>query len=246
VSDAGSLELQDGLWTWKTLSPIDTFTRLSRVFPQHLVAFDQLIKDDFSLTLVTHRLPGMLVEVRRENRMLISLGVIASLSLYGLSLFFYLSGHARARRAELEAAHASVRAGNLARMKELEERFHRVVEASSIGQLAVNDDGRIELSNPAAERTLGYARGELEGVLVDDLLPRGLQEKHASLRRQFMRAPEARQMGVGRELEAIRKDGTPVPVEIGLTPYQDHGRQLVLVSIIDLTQRSGTTGRSQA
>lgn len=238
VRDSGSMELQDGLWTWKTLSPVDTFSRLSRLFPQHLVAFDQMITDDFSLTLVTHRLSAILVEVRRENRMLVSLGIVSSLSFYGLALFFYLSGQTRARRAEQEAAHAMARAANMTRMKELEERFHRVVEASSIGQLVVDGEGRIGITNPAAERMLGYARGELEGVLVDELLPAVFREKHTSLRKQFMRAPEARQMGVGRELQAVRKDGTPVPVEIGLTPYMDHGRQLVLVSIIDLSQRS--------
>jgi len=239
ASESGSLELQDGLWTWKKLSPFATFKRFARVFPKHLVSFDQLISDDFSLKLVVHRPPGSLVDVRRENRLLISLVGVSTLSVYALSLFLYLSSRARARRAEMEAAHAVARASNLARTKELEERFHRLVDASSIGQLVVGGNGRIEISNLAAERMLGYERGELEGVLVDALLPTGLQEKHVHYREKYMQAPEARMMGMGRELEAVRKDGSPIPVEVGLTPYSDEGRQLILVSIIDLSHRDG-------
>jgi PAS domain S-box-containing protein len=235
-SDTGSLESQDGLWTWKKLSPVDTFNNLTRVFPQHLVAFDQLITDDFSLTLVAHRPASAMTDLRRENRLLISLAIVFGLSVYGLSLFFYLSSHARARRAEADAAYALARASSMERMKELEERFHRVVDASSIGQLVVDGEGGIEISNPAAERMLGYESGELIGFQVDALLPTGLQKNHARRREQFMQAPEARKMGVGRELEAVRKDGTTIPVEVGLTPYTDHGRQLVLVSI-DLSHR---------
>jgi PAS domain S-box-containing protein len=233
ASSSGSLELDDGLWSWKALSPVDTFKILSKVFPEFMIAFDQLITDDFSLTLVAHRPPGALAELRSENRVLISLAVIFGLSVYGLSLFFYLGSHARARRAEAEAAYAQARALNLERTKELEERFHRVVDASTIGQLVVDDKGRIEISNPAAERMLGYDKGELEGVQVDVLLPTNLQEEHARRRARYMQAPAARQMGVGRELEAIRKDGSAISVEIGLTPYTDHGRQLVLASIIE-------------
>jgi PAS domain S-box-containing protein len=242
ASDSGSMERDDGLWSWKMLSPVDTFKNLARVFPQFLVAFDQLITDDFSLTLVAHRPPGALVELRRENRMLISLAVIFGLSVYGLSLLFYLSSHARARRAEAEAAYAQARASNLERTKELEERFHRVVDASSIGQLVVDSKGRIEISNPAAEQMLGYDKGELEGLSVDVLLPVSMQEEHARRREHYMQAPEARQMGVGRELEAVRKDGSVISVEIGLTPYTDHGRQLVLASIIELSQRNKGVG----
>jgi PAS domain S-box-containing protein len=237
ASDSGSMESQDGLWSWKTLSPVDTFNSLTRLFPQHLAAFDQLITDDFSLTLVAHRPLSALTDLRRENRMLISLAIVFGLSVYGLSLLFYLSSHARARRAEADAAYALARASSMERMKELEERFHRLVDASSIGQLVVDGEGRIEISNPAAERMLGYDSGELIGFLVDALLPTDLQEHHARQREQFMQAPEARKMGVGRELEAVRKDGTTLPVDIGLTPYSDEGRQLVLVSIIELSDR---------
>ena len=241
VSDSGSLELADGLWTWKKLSPFATFKRLTGVFPDHLVSFDQLISDDFSLTLVAHRPLGSLTDVQFQNRLLVSLVVIFVVSIYGLSLFLYLSSRVRVRHAEVEAAHAMAQASSMARMKELEERFHRLVDASSIGQMVVDSDGRIEISNLAAERMLGYARGKLEGLLVDTLLPTGMQGKHAQYRKQYMLAPEARMMGMGRELEAVRKDGSPMPVEVGLTPYTDKDRQLVLVSVIDLSHRDGVT-----
>jgi PAS domain S-box-containing protein len=239
ASDSGSLELADGLWTWRRLSPFATFNRLAQVFPEHLVSFDQLISDDFSLKLVAHRPLSSLMDVHREGHLLISLGVVFILSIYGLLLFLYLSDRVRLRHAEVEAAHATAHASGLVRMKELEERFHRLVDASSIGQLVVDSDGRIEISNLAAERMLGYERGELEGSLVDALLPASLQEKHVHYREQFMQAPEARMMGIGRELEAVRKDGSPMPVEVGLTPYSDHDRQLILVSVIDLSHRDG-------
>lgn len=235
--DSGTLVLPDGLWTWKRLSPVATFNNLTRAFPSYLVAFDQLITDDFSLTLVSHRPLGVLLDVRTENRLLVTIGVVFTLSVYAVSLYFYLSGHIRARVAEIEAAQAMAHATSMERLKELEERFHRLVDASSIGQVVVDSNGRIEISNPAAEHALGYESGELEGVLVDALLPTGLQDQHAQYRKQFMEAPEGRMMGAGRELEAVRKDGSKIPVEVGLTPYTDQGRQLVLASIIDLSHR---------
>ena len=234
-NDAGSLKTADGMWVWETSSPLETYYRAIRKLPPYMIAFDQLTYNDFSLVLMSHRPIGLLDEVRRENRLLISLGIIFILSVYCLSLFFFLTGQARARKAEVDASHAMERAANLARMKELEERFHRLVEASSIGQLVVDSDGRIEISNPAAEHMLGYEKGELEGLSVDKLLPDALQEKHVHLREQFMQAPETRRMGPGRSLHAVRKDGSTIPVEIGLNPYSDHGRSLVLASIIDLT-----------
>jgi PAS domain S-box-containing protein len=237
-NESGSLESNDGLWTWKTLAPLNAFKKLTRAFPQRTSAFDELISDDFSLTLIAHRPPSALEDLRREIRMLTSLGIIFSLAIYAFSLFLYLGSNVRARRAEVDAAYATARAASLEHMKELEERFHRLVEASSIGQLVVDGDGRIEISNPAADRMLGYENGELAGVSVDSLLPDRLREKHASYREKFMQAPETRTMGAGRKLVAVRKDGTTLPVEVGLSPYSDHGRQLVLASIIDLSDQN--------
>ena len=241
VKDSGNTETKDGLWTWKTLSPVDTFKRMSQTLPDDPLVFDKLIIDEFSLTLLVHRSISSLVEMRQQSRIMISLGMLLGLSIYSLALFLYLNGHVRARRAELNATYAMARASSMERLKELEERFRHLVEASSIGQMVVDNTGRIELSNPAAEAILGYERGELEGMSVEKLLPRDMRRQHVQLREQYSREPEARKMGKGRELKAMKKCGSKVSVEVGLNPYTDQGRQLVLVSIIDLSVRAVAT-----
>ncbi|MCU7811033.1 MAG: PAS domain S-box protein, partial [Candidatus Thiodiazotropha sp. (ex Notomyrtea botanica)] len=233
--DSGNEETLDGFWTWKTLAPVDTFKRLTRSLPEHSAVFDKLISDDFSLTLLAHRPITYLVDMRQRSRVMISLGMLLGVCIYGFALFLYLNNHVRTRRAELHAAYAFARASNMERLKELEERFHHLVEASSIGQLVVNDTGQIEISNHAANGILGYESRELEGQSVDTLLPSDLQNQHIRMREQYLRQPEARKMGEGRELMAMKKDGSNISVEVGLNPYVDQGRRLILVSIIDLS-----------
>jgi light-regulated signal transduction histidine kinase (bacteriophytochrome) len=49
--------------------------------------------------------------------------------------------------------------------------------------------------------------------------------------------PEARSMGKGRDLFVCRKDGTELPVEIGLNPIQMPEGKMVLSAIIDISER---------
>ncbi len=236
ATDSGRIENPHGLLTWRTLSPVDTFSGLVRAFPEDKWAnLDRMVFDNFSLILVAHRPIGTLLDMRHASYLLASLGVILIVSLYGFSLLFYLTSHTRERRAELSAAQARERESHFARMKELEERFHRLVEASSVAQLVVDRNGIIGIANQAAGEILGYGQQELVGMLTDEFLPAALRKTHVRHREAFMQAPEARKMGQGREFKAVRKDGSFIPVEIGLNPYLDNGRQLVLVNIVDLS-----------
>ena len=237
ATESGVFEDSDGLWTWKTLSPVDTYNRLAEAFPQRWSDPSHLIFDDFALTLVVHRPVQTLVEIRRDNRLMASLGIVLTVSLFGSTLYLYLSSHVRTKWAELKATRAIENASYMARLKELETRFHRLVDASSIGHLVVSADGRVQVSNPAVEEMLGYTKKELLGMLVDDLLPASLRAAHLRERQAFMRAPQARKMGEGRELAAARKNGSLIPVEVGLNPYTDQGESLVLVSMIDISAK---------
>jgi two-component system sensor kinase FixL len=84
---------------------------------------------------------------------------------------------------------------------------------------------------------LGYAKGELLGQPVENLVPERYRGGHSTFRDGFHRRPESRGMGAGRELHALRKDGSEIPVEIGISPVESPEGTLVLSVIVDITER---------
>jgi len=111
------------------------------------------------------------------------------------------------------------------------------IEAAPVGLLMVDGRGRIALANAEIERIFGYTHSELIGASVDLLVPAGSRGAHPHLRGSFMAQPSRRMMGEGRELYGERKDGSLVPVEIGLTPSSSPSGTFVIAAIADLTER---------
>jgi PAS domain S-box-containing protein len=121
--------------------------------------------------------------------------------------------------------------------KRAEQIFRAIVEAAPNAKLVIDGARRITLVNRSAEKLFGYPREELVGELLDVLVPDGAREHHVDLVRGFFDAPKARAMGAGRELYGRRKDGTEVPLEIGLSPIEAPEGTFTLASIIDITER---------
>jgi PAS domain S-box-containing protein len=122
------------------------------------------------------------------------------------------------------------------------EAFDLAIEASPAGILVAEQEGTIVLVNRELERQFGYSREELVGKSVDLLLPEVLRVAHSAHRNAFWASPTSRSMGAGRELFGRRKDGTEIPVEIGLRPIQTGEGWLVLASIVDISARRRDEG----
>jgi PAS domain S-box-containing protein len=125
------------------------------------------------------------------------------------------------------------------RLRETEQFFRSVLELAPDALMVVDADGVIQLVNAQGEKIFGYTRDELIGQPVELLVPVHLRPRHPQLRAAFHTSPVARQMGTGRELKAVRKDGSEFPVEIGLSPLPRGagGGIQVAVSIRDITER---------
>jgi PAS domain S-box-containing protein len=121
--------------------------------------------------------------------------------------------------------------------KRLEERFRRVVEWAPYAMVMVNGDGVVEMVNAQAERVFGYARAELLGQRVEMLVPERFRGSHPGMRGAFFADLCSRPMGAGRELYALRKDGSELPVEIGLNPIETDQGTMVLSAIVDISDR---------
>ncbi|RIK64228.1 MAG: hypothetical protein DCC65_14515 [Planctomycetota bacterium] len=123
------------------------------------------------------------------------------------------------------------------RLRETEQFYRSVLESAPDGMMVVGDDGAVRLANAQMERLFGYRRDELVGHAIELLVPESIRDRHVSLRDSYIREPETRGMGVGRELVGRRRDGTEFPVEIGLSPVEGDGRVQVAVSVRDITER---------
>ena len=118
---------------------------------------------------------------------------------------------------------------------EANRRFQLAIDASPAALLIVDECGVIQLVNREAERLFGYSRDLLIGNAVEMLVPAAKRGQHQQDRADFLRKPEARPMGTGRHLQAVRRDGTASPAEIALSPVRFGEQVHVLSTIIDLT-----------
>jgi len=125
----------------------------------------------------------------------------------------------------------------IAELRHWDETLRLAVEAAPTAMLIVDRHGKVTLVNALAERLLGYERLELIGLTVEDIVPLRFRERHRDYRANFFENLSRRPMGAGRDLFALRRDGSEVPVEIGLSPFVSGGETFVLAAVTDITER---------
>jgi len=115
--------------------------------------------------------------------------------------------------------------------------FNLIVDSSPSAVALINEQGRIAYVNRQCETLFGYSAPELIGMPVEILIPERFKGGHVAQRTDYSKLPSLRRMGVGRELTALRRDGTEFPVEIGLNPMVLADGSWILATIIDITKR---------
>lgn len=126
---------------------------------------------------------------------------------------------------------------DISERKKAEEQFRLVVESAPNAMILVNNSGQITLVNNQTEKLFGYTRSELIGNKLEMLIPERFRNHHPDHRNVFFQKPQTRSMGTGRDLFGLKKDGTEVQVEIGLNPIETIEGNMVLASVIDITER---------
>jgi PAS domain S-box-containing protein len=118
-----------------------------------------------------------------------------------------------------------------------EEELRVVVESAPDGVLMTDDRGTILFVNGRAENIFGYHREELLGKKIEILVPAKKRAAHVSQRVGYQKESHTRPMGMGLELNGLRKDGTEFPVEISLSPVKSAKDRRFVASVRDITER---------
>ena len=113
-----------------------------------------------------------------------------------------------------------------------------ILDASLDCIITINAHGNIIETNPAAERALAYAREEMIGQNMSELV---LVEADRVRFRELLAACTQRgkddESGARAELTALRADGNAFPVELVVTPIQLEDRLVYATYLHDISQR---------
>jgi PAS domain S-box-containing protein len=112
-----------------------------------------------------------------------------------------------------------------------------LLDAAPDAMVCVDAEGRITLVNAQVERLFGYPREELEGQLVEMLVPEAARAVHPQRRAGYVADPVARPMGAGMQLTGRRRDGSTFPAEISLSAIDTDEGTLVTAAVRDVTDR---------
>jgi PAS domain S-box-containing protein len=118
--------------------------------------------------------------------------------------------------------------------------YWAIIESAPDGMLVADQEGTILLTNPQLDRIFGYDRGALRGRKIETLVPKALRSAHAGKRDGALAAGAARRIEATEGVvEGVRRDGTPVPVEIGLSmlPALEGRDACVCASVRDVTEK---------
>lgn len=125
----------------------------------------------------------------------------------------------------------------MAERRRAEKRWVHAVESNPNAVVLVDRAGKIMLINSQTMRLFGYGRHELIGQSVEMLMPARFRMSHEGYRTGFGVGRQVQPMGMGRDLYALRKDGTEFPVEIGLATIETEEETLTISVIADITLR---------
>jgi diguanylate cyclase (GGDEF)-like protein/PAS domain S-box-containing protein len=126
--------------------------------------------------------------------------------------------------------------------KESEGRFRQLFERSTDALFVHDERGRFVDCNAEACRALGYERDELLALSVADVATHLLSEEERRKRKDDTLWKRATRSEPGKfvgfeENELRRKNGTTLPVEVGVGSIEYEGRRMIFASVRDLTER---------
>jgi PAS domain S-box-containing protein len=113
--------------------------------------------------------------------------------------------------------------------------------------ITIDAAGRVREFNPAAERVFGYTREEAVGKeLAELIIPPALRERHRQGLARYLATGEGPVLGRRIEINALRRDGSEIHVELAITPVQIDGSPFFTAYLRDITDRIQNERRRSA
>ena len=110
--------------------------------------------------------------------------------------------------------------------------------------IVMRADGRIERFNSTAERMFGYKAEDVIGKDVSMLMPGPDSARHDNYVKRYMQTGRAKIIGIGREVIALRSDGSTFAAHLAVGEVGWHGQRRFVGMLRDLTDTKAAEERT--
>ena len=117
------------------------------------------------------------------------------------------------------------------------ETFQILAETAREAIILAGTDGVIQFVNPATENLFGYRKRELVGEKLNLLMPREHSVAHDGYIRKYLQTGVSTIIGTGRQLTAIRKDGSRFPIYLSIGDIKTSHERLFAGIIMDISEQ---------
>jgi len=121
-----------------------------------------------------------------------------------------------------------------------------LLDAAVDAIVVIDEQGHIITFNRAAERMFGYAAVDVLGKNVDVLMAEPHRSQHGQYLKRYLATGDARIIGKGREVEALRASGELFPVSLAVGEAADTGQRRFVGIIRDLSAQRAAEQRTRA
>lgn len=125
--------------------------------------------------------------------------------------------------------------------QESEAKLRALVQTAVDAIITIDDRGLIQSVNPATERMFGYTASDLIGQNVKMLMPLPYRKEHDGYLARHLKTGEKHIIGIGREVQAQRKDGSVFPADLAVSEVEP--RKLFTGIIRDVSERKLSESR---
>ncbi len=117
------------------------------------------------------------------------------------------------------------------------ETTRAVLHTAQIPIVTINAKGIISTINPAGEREFGYSSAEIVGQNIKMLMPEPYHSQHDHYLERYLMESNPRIIGIGREVTAIRKDGSTFPIHLSVGEMEVRGEKMFVGIMLDLSEQ---------
>ncbi len=123
------------------------------------------------------------------------------------------------------------------RLKENESRLQSILDTTIDGIILINNMGIVQSFNAASENIFGYRSNEIIGKNVSMLMPNPDRRNHDMFLKKFLKTRFKKIIGIGRDVNGIKKDGTVFPLHLGVSETIINDETVFVGIIRDLTEQ---------